>query len=212
MLIGTYANQEIHYQSALGLTIGALKQDATETIIHHLNDYHVQKGSATSNWVKRDFNYLDLYMVGSIMQDEIDYCRIEHKHKQLNHFVYKFDETDEEMTMIENHLPNVSKRILNLIDRITFNGVIPQQLYSYISGRRGYQQQLENQIANNLVINEPYIEYTEEEFIRMHGNIHQSNEPIRDTQSVYSNVSSRSRASRRQVWEETMARLGNPGL
>lgn len=149
--------------SNIGITLGTLRQDATEGAIHGINDYHVQCGNAGNQWVLRLFEHAELITLARIEENSIDFCEVERQHELLNDYIYNFEETDFEIELIESCLPDVSKKILNIIDQIEFNGEIPSSLYSLLADRDRIYGELEYELYIHLNEQPAFLQLSEEQ-------------------------------------------------
>ena len=90
-------------------------------------------GNMNLNMIGRMHDYADLYTMGTVAHDMIDFARIEHNHYLFQRLIYQEGITDAIQHDLESKLPLRCRQILQLIDSIVFRGNIPEQLHELIT-------------------------------------------------------------------------------
>ena len=110
--------------------------------------YLRRSGNYSDDWLLRVVDYLDLYCLGLIICDMIDFTNIESKHFLSRKLLYNGEETDLYQIYLENQLHQRCIEILQLIDSIEFGARIPHELQQILCYLRPSQIiRLEN-VAN----------------------------------------------------------------
>ena len=95
--------------------------------------FRTHHGNMNVNMVGRMFEHADLYTMGSVAYDMIDFSRIEKNHYLFQKLIYEEGITDAIQNDLEKKLPLRCRQILQLIDNIVFRGDIPNQLNELIT-------------------------------------------------------------------------------
>ena len=112
--------------------IGKLRQEAMEGWIG-LAKYYLRKcGNHREGWLLKMCDFLDLYCVGAVYCNLVDFTRIKYKHYMFMKLVYNGYETERIQIALEGQLPRHCGRILKLIDSIEFKGTIPSELQNIL--------------------------------------------------------------------------------
>ena len=117
---GIYAQEQYvrHHPEHKGY--GEVSSEGIEGCVGTVKHYFVHHSNYAPWWLLLGFNYLDLYCVGSVIEDLIDFSRLEREHYQNKLYVYDPIKTPGILKKVERKLPRLSSKILKLIRKIEF--------------------------------------------------------------------------------------------
>ena len=113
--------------------IGKLRSEAIEGWIGLCKQYQRKHGNYNLGWLKRLYKFIDLYTLGAVLENLIDFSAIEHKHYLYQKLIYEKNITDKEQSQLEAKLPVQVKNILYLVDKIKFREEIPDELQELLT-------------------------------------------------------------------------------
>ena len=143
--------------------VGKLRSEAIEGWIGLCKQYQRKHGNYNKGWVKRLHKFIDLYTVGAVMENLIDFSAIERKHYLYQKLIYEDHVTDTQQTQLENQLPNTVKNILQLIDSIEFNKQIPNELQQLLIPNPKSIQRMQILMQNVNAEQSFYFEYSDDD-------------------------------------------------
>ena len=123
----------MHMQEGMENWVGLLKQLMT------------QKIKPNGDWLVRIAIYLDLYVIGGIRKNVIDFRVPKHRYKKESSLIWEDGVTNEILFELERKMPNRLKGFLRLIDTIKFGDFssIPRELTQYYQRKMMSQYQRE---------------------------------------------------------------------
>ena len=127
-LEGTHAQARFVRKHPRHWGLGKLRQESMEGWIGLVKMYLRKSGNHKRGWLLRVAHYLDLYCVGAIICNMVDFYKIETKHYLYQKLIYDGLDTDLYQLYLEETLDDKCKRILNLIKSIKFGDEISKEL------------------------------------------------------------------------------------
>ena len=111
----------MHMQEGMENWVGLLKQITTDRI------------KPNDDWLIRTGTYLDLYVIGAMRQDMIDFRIARERYKCEIKLIWQEGHTGEVLFELERNLPYRFLTILGYIDKIDFGDFssVPQELHCY---------------------------------------------------------------------------------
>lgn len=106
-----------------------------------LKQYQRKHGNMRPGWLLRAIEYLDLYCIGAVYQNQIDFCAIESNHYFRHKLMYEPGITHSIEMIDESKLPEKAINILENIDQIKFGDKIPDTIDNNINGLLKQHQQ-----------------------------------------------------------------------
>ena len=112
--------------------IGKLRSEAIEGWVGLCKLFQKKHGNYAIAWLRRLRNFLDLYCIGAVRENLIDFSQIERKHLLYQNLIYDKYKTDAIQLSLELSLPPRCLYFFNLIDSIQFRGNIPAEIQRII--------------------------------------------------------------------------------
>ena len=107
------------------------------------------RGNALAGWARRVFNFADLYCVGAMAYDEINFYNILQKSKTSMNLIYDEYATKLIEEKMEYEMPDKFWELLQLVEPIEPGQPIPARIVGIMNGLSGDQQQMYDDIGNN---------------------------------------------------------------
>ena len=101
-----------------------------------LKQYQRKHGNMRDGWMIRCIEYLDLYCIGAVYQNQIDFAAIEANHHFRKTLVYENGITKTLEMNIESQLPELCIDILEDLDTMEFGDALPESIDNRINGLR----------------------------------------------------------------------------
>ena len=122
-------NLSQHMQQGMENWIGLLKQITTARI------------KPNQNWLERLARYLDLYVIGGLRENIIDFKFAKEQFTSEMNLIWHDGVTQQTLLDLETQLPKKFKQILGLIDQIKFgkDNTIPPALYGFAVRSKNHQ-------------------------------------------------------------------------
>lgn len=133
--------------------------------------YLRRSGNYGDDWLLKVVDFLDLYCVGLIICDMVDFTNIETKHLISRKLLYNGAETDLYQLYLERNLHQRCIEILRLIDSIQFKGRIPPELQQILCYLNESQMERLLNAANAINGGDAYDIVDENEVAAMHEEI-----------------------------------------
>ena len=114
--------------------LGKLRQESMEGWIGLLKQYQRSHGNMRERWLLRGMQYLDLYCIGAIHQNQVDFAAIECNHYFRKQLMYEPGVTPLMEIETESQLPELAVTILDDIDKIKFFQEIPDSINNRLNG------------------------------------------------------------------------------
>ena len=118
------------YLSEDGENLSQHMQQGMENWVGLLKDITTNKIKGNENWLERITRYLDLYIIGGLREDVIDFRAAKRKYISELNLIWQEGVTDEIIFELERDLPNDFKMFLDCLDKIKFGDYqsIPEEL------------------------------------------------------------------------------------
>ena len=129
---GVYAQEQFVRKHPKHWGIGKLRSEAIEGWVGLCKLFQKKHGNYGIAWLRRLRNFLDLYCIGAVQENLIDFAQIERKHLLYQKLIYDKHTTDAIQLALESALPPRCIYFLNLIDSIQFKGNIPAEIQTII--------------------------------------------------------------------------------
>lgn len=129
---GIHVQEQFVREHPLHWGIGKLRSEAIEGWIGLCKQYQRHHGNYNIGWLLRLHKFLDLYTIGAVEQELIDFAAIERNHYLHQKLIYEDGITDSLQFEIERQMPDRCKYILSVIDTVKFKGQIPNELQQLI--------------------------------------------------------------------------------
>ena len=129
---GVYAQEQFVRKHPKHWGIGKLRSEAIESIVGLCKLLQKKHGNYGVGWLRRLAKLLDLYCIGAVQENLIDFSQIERKHLLYQKLIYDKNNTDAIQIALEAALPPRCIYFLNLIDSIKFRGEIPAEIQTII--------------------------------------------------------------------------------
>ena len=120
MLVGIHIQDKHVHDSKNGDGIAIHTQEGTENWMGLVKDIAEKRIKPNGPWVRRLFDYIDLYIHAGIDKDMLDYRLALRKALHFKNLIWDDNSTADILFEIENNLPPNCKRCLHLIDKIEF--------------------------------------------------------------------------------------------
>ena len=105
-------------------------------------------GNYGDAWLQRLVEFLDLYCIGAIICDLVDFSRIERRHYMYQQLIHNGEETELITDSIQNGMSETCQRVVDSINTVNFGDeTMPQNLQNYILG---IDTNLIEEVAQNL--------------------------------------------------------------
>ena len=164
-LQGVWAQEQFVREHPQHWGMGKLRQEAMEGWIGLLKQFQRKHGNMSPGWLLRLFEYVDLYTMGAVMQNQVDFCLIEVNHNCRKNLMWEHGVTEGLLAAKESELPESCIDFLNEIDDIHFNDDIYCDLEDRVnSGVADYDQKFDQLLTS-------YNNLTEEEKRHQHVDI-----------------------------------------
>ena len=120
-LQGIWAQEQFVREHPDHWGLGKLKQECMEGIIGLLKQFQRKHGNMNLGWSLRLFEYIDLYTMGAVMQNQIDFSLIESNHHYRKGLMWQEGVTEGLLSAKEANLPESCVEIINDIDEMKIN-------------------------------------------------------------------------------------------
>ena len=134
------------YQNENGDSLSMHMQEGMENWVGLLKHLMTEKIKPNSDWLVRIGVYLDLYVIGGLRQNVIDFRVPKQRYKKESSLIWEDGVTNEVLFELERQMPNQFKTILGYIDKIDFGDFasVPPQLRQYQCREMMTQNEREN--------------------------------------------------------------------
>ena len=152
---GVYAQEQFVRKHPKHWGIGKLRSEAIEGWIGLCKLYQKKHGNYGVGWLRRLAHFLDLYCIGAVQENLIDFAKIERKHILYQKLIYDKHNTDAVQLALESALPPRCLHFLDLIDSISFRGNIPHEIQQILIPNFDVSQRMQHIrtiVANDTII------------------------------------------------------------
>ena len=133
-LQGVWAQEQFVREHPEHWGLGKLRQESMEGWIGLLKQYHRKHANMREGWVLRDIQYLDLYCIGAVFQNQVDFTAIECNHHFRKKLMYEPGITDTAEQVAESQLSTNAINILEEIESIKMGQIIPESIDNKLNG------------------------------------------------------------------------------
>ena len=133
-LQGVWAQEQFVREHPLHWGLGKLRQESMEGWIGLLKQYLRKHSNMRPGWMLRGLEYLDLYCVGAVYQNQVDFSAIEANHYFRQTLMYQDGITEAVQMETEAQLPQTCITILDELDTIQFGDEIVESIDVRLNG------------------------------------------------------------------------------
>ena len=149
MFVGIYCQKWYVYENENNYGLVQQCQQLMESYVQMLKRELRVKGNGLPGWASRLFNFADLYCVGAMAYDEINFYNIYKKAQTALNLIYDEYATRLIEEKMEYEMPDKFWHLLQLVEPIEPGDDIPNEIVNIMNGQSRAEERLYDNIGAN---------------------------------------------------------------